>query len=169
MPALSQVPYTPGFYVPFNHSSREAFYNEDENNVVPRRGLGTQACWIPKPISVVSYREGRESVCPSGANTTFPSFGRKLYGKNTWFFHTSTRMVELKKTKNTKCGKDKEPRILTVLVGGDRETPLWKTAGQHLLRLNTCVPSCASNCTLMCAQWMCKCAFTKRQVQECCQ
>ena len=27
-------------------------------------------------------------------------------------------MVELKKAKNTKCGKDKEQRILTVLVGG---------------------------------------------------
>lgn len=49
-------------------------------------------------------------------------------------------MVELKKTKNTKYGRDKEQRILTVLVGGDRETPFWKTAGQHLLRQNTRVP-----------------------------
>lgn len=28
--------------------------------------------------------------------------------KNTWFFHTSTRMVEMKKKKKTKSGKDIE-------------------------------------------------------------
>lgn len=106
VPPRSWALYT--FYIPRNSFSKRPFTSEETQARRPRPA-NSKACLWPSHY-VVSGKEGRESACSHGDNIIFPSFWRKFYGKaykNT-SLHTSIRMVKLKMTKNTKCGKDVE-------------------------------------------------------------